>query len=715
MSEPLTIESLNPPLNVVHVTKNEQLGLVEEFIGSTSEFGFDVETNVEARFTDRRLRTIQIGNRSVQFVIDMLGLAGSTSNLMDQGHFKAPSWAGPLVDVLRQGLESGNHTKLGFGLQFDYEMVKWCLGLRAFNLYDCILAEKVIYCGRVPFFKQGFWAMDDIAARYLNFRIDKSLQKSFDLASELTDDQLRYAAFDTRIPFSVRQCQLPTILKAGLKTTVDIENNAIPSFGDLHVNGVLLDKEAWLDLVHKTEIEHVENVKLLDNCFIPVVGSRDDVDESVDVAALERVWREETDREKRAQARLAYQAANRTLKARVKASEKWEGQAAINYGSADQLLTAMRSMGISEKELPDTNDKTLEPLSSRYPVIEALKRYRKTSKIDSTYGAQFPENNIYSATGRVHSKFHQLGAETGRVSSSGPNMQNIPNGLWRTCFKARKGYKLVTVDMSGAELRITAEASGEESWIDAFSKGIDVHSVCAQMMMPEEWAKEALDDCKFKAHGKQCSCPGHKKIRKWAKAINFGVMYGKEFRALADALGITTKAAKELLAGWRATFKKVQAYLVASGEYAQMHLCARTMAGRRRLFTRPDWDCARVSAQEQAIEDGKDPQAITNYDINRALKGLYSRIDRQGKNTPIQGANADIIKVAMDMLWRVLEPKYGALIVLMVHDEVVFECPEENADAVYNEIMQAIRDAGARFMKRVVMEAEGCIGDVWSK
>jgi DNA polymerase I-like protein with 3'-5' exonuclease and polymerase domains len=117
---------------------------------------------------------------------------------------------------------------------------------------------------------------------------------------------------------------------------------------------------------------------------------------------------------------------------------------------------------------------------------------------------------------------NQIGAATGRTSSSAPNLQNIPHGSeYRLCFKSRPGYKLVTVDMSGAELRIMAELSGEPSWVDAFNNGWDVHSIGAEMMYGERWKQAALESCKFVSGRQKCKCPGHELLRNSVKAINF--------------------------------------------------------------------------------------------------------------------------------------------------------------------------------------------------
>src|SRR5581483_4036015 len=151
-------EKLNPPLNTVLVTDFEGLAKVKDFLSSASAFGIDTETNITPTFVNRRIRTIQVGDKNEQYVIDLLAFAGSTANLVYfQGHNGVRVQQNPglqaVVDVLRPHLESMLWLKVGANLQFDYEVVKWCLGIRMWHLHDVQIVEKVIYAGLVDFFE----------------------------------------------------------------------------------------------------------------------------------------------------------------------------------------------------------------------------------------------------------------------------------------------------------------------------------------------------------------------------------------------------------------------------------------------------------------------------------------------------------------------------------------------------------------------------------
>jgi DNA polymerase-1 len=714
----LVPSEMNPPLNVTLVTDSSGLQLVADFFKRVDTFGFDVETNVAPVFHQRKLRTIQIGNRDEQYVIDLLAFAGSPERLLGQGGRAAPDWAEEIVKTLRPALDSNKHLKVGVNIEFDYVQVLWCLGIRSWHFYDALLVEKVLNCGKVDFFAKNFWGMDDMAARYLKIRVSKEHQKSFDLSTPLTTEQVQYAALDTRIPLALMKAQAGPVASLKVQRVVQIENNAIPAFGDMHLNGFYLDREAWMEQVSAQRAQHIENVKELDKHFIPVVGRKERP--VFDLEALEKQWRDEKDKTQRAENRKAYQAACRAVKEWDKESTKYEGQAAINYSSNPQLLKALWKMGFSDRKLPNTNDKTLSKHSDK-AVIKALQAYRSTQKSLSTYGEEFLKY-IDPVTGRIHANHNQIGAETGRPSCTKPNLYNLPqDACYRHPFKARKGYKFLTTDMSGAELRILAELSKDPVWIEAFAKNWDVHSIVAEMMHPEEWAKGTEEGCEFAKYKQKCNCKVHKKVRNDTKACNFGVAYGMSEWALAGRLGISGEEADAILRLWRKKNKNVNDCLTKLGNDAKMNLHARTFSGRARFFNKPTWEKANEVAIERAKEKGK--ATVNSGDVGKVYYSMFGAIEREGKNSPIQGGNTDVFKLAVGCgfdpdgkpyLWHQM-PTYGAELVNAVYDEVDIETPEETAEPCSVAVEDCIRRAGAEFMTSVVMEAESHLSDKWEK
>lgn len=717
----LDLSILKPVFKPVLITDREGLRRVKSYLDSVAEFGFDLETNVTNDFTERKIRTIQIGDRDTQYVIDLLAFAGSTERLREQGYFQCPEWARDVLEVISEPLRRSTHLKVGYNLQFEYEMMAWNLGLEVHHFYCGFLAEKLINLGLVHLKTKGFWAMDDAIARYCNVQIDKTLQTSFDLESPLTQDQIDYAALDVRLSLAVKKGQQPRLSKMGLERVAKIEFDAIPAFGDMRLNGIYLDTDAWLDILSQVEAVHRDNVKLLDNYFLPVVGTSERPPH--DLVALEDAWRTTEDKEERAAARETFYAARREVKEWEKNQADYEGEAGINYGAPHQVLAALRKMGYGPRKMPSTDDKVLQTLEGD-PVIDALREYRTTRKQIDTYGKNWLDY-INSKTGRIHSNINQIGADTGRTSSDNPNMQNCPRGSnYRGCFRSRPGYVFVSVDMSGAELRILGELSGEPLIVDAFAKGWDVHSVGAEMIFGDLWLNSAELDCAYyhKDH-KKCKCEKHKKLRDQIKAINFGIVYGKEYKALAEELHITEDEAKVLLDKWRATYKVAWAYLQRVGQEAKDTLRSVSMSGRVRHYKQPDWEDCKQKVIAKAQKNGKDMSKLTPRDYSRQYYGILGGIERQGKNTPMQSGNADIAKLAMGaghdsngqpFMWHLLR-KYDAKLVMFVHDEFDLEVREDQVTEVVEMVGDCIVRAGRELMKKVTMEYEAMIGDRWQK
>ena len=489
--------------------------------------------------------------------------------------------------------------------------------------------------------------------------------------------------------------------------------------------------------------------------------------------------------------------------ARKKKSEDCQGEAFINYNSPIQLKDVLLQVPGLEK-LRSTDADTLERME-HIPICKVLSTYRKIAKEISTYGMtwvqewinEVPNNKENDEIGwinphdhRLHPQYNQYDAETGRSSSSGPNGQNLPHdketracfiagppdediiGLWNSkccgkransaiavahdtwqcskcgamCFGKDsvepESYVLLTIDMSGAELRILAEAANEKIWIDAFNKGQDVHSICCELVDAEKWKsltakpndmmKNKKGDmvpvppCAFYALGAdslpqkfKCECPKHNEYRNDFKPVNFGIAYGMGPRALSGQIHKEEAICKELLKAHRAALPVLWMHIDESGKNAVDRLRSFDLFGRRELFREPTYEDAIKYAEDpkHRNEDGEKPL------IKYAMKALYGNIERAGKNMPIQSGNASIIKLAMGcgydkdkkpFLWHLL-PKYDARLIKMVHDELVIRCLKSNADEVAIITADAIRRAGAERLKKLVMESEHHIEYVWTK
>jgi DNA polymerase-1 len=333
----------------------------------------------------------------------------------------------------------------------------------------------------------------------------------------------------------------------------------------------------------------------------------------------------------------------------------------LNLNSPKQITDAFRTLGI---ELPDTKVWTL--LKIEHPAAKALLEYRELQKKLGTYLETYP-SFISPKTGRIHANFLQCRVPTGRLACTNPNIQQIPHeDEFRRCFVAEEGNVLVIADYSQIELRILAEVSDDPAFVEAFRKGEDLHRVTAATMygVPmDEVTKEQRSD---------------------AKRINFGLMYGRGARSLSAQLGTDEERGRQLIDEYFANYPRVQRFLQRTANRAIRDRTLRTLAGRVRKF-------------------GNDPVA----DDRGAMR-------REAMNYPIQGASADIAKLALGYVRDELEG-LDARLINCIHDEFVVECAQEVSGEVSERTREAMIRAGEEILSKVPVDVEVVASREWRK
>lgn len=315
-----------------------------------------------------------------------------------------------------------------------------------------------------------------------------------------------------------------------------------------------------------------------------------------------------------------------------------------------------------------TNAEVLDSLRNKHPIIEDILSYRKLAKLKSTYVEGLLAQ--LDADGRVRSIFRQTETRTGRISSTEPNLQNIPvrtelGSRMRRFFKAPEGYKLVDADYSQIELRVLAHIANDAAMIEAFQSGEDIHTKTAAQVfdMPEAFVTPQM--------------------RSSAKAVNFGIVYGIGAFSLSQDIGVTVAEADRYIKSYLATYKGVAQYMQDSIEFGKQHGYVKTLFGRRRPL----------------------PELATG---NRVTKAFGERV---AMNTPIQGTAADIIKLAMVKVFERLEKEgMRSRLILQVHDELIVEAPVEEAEKAAAILKQEMENA-ADFS--VTLTSDANIGDNW--
>jgi len=313
-----------------------------------------------------------------------------------------------------------------------------------------------------------------------------------------------------------------------------------------------------------------------------------------------------------------------------------------------------------------TDHATLEKLRGDHPAIDAILEHRTLSKLKSTYVDSLPDL-VDEKTQRIHTNFNQAVTATGRLSSSEPNLQNIPvrtefSRRIRKAFIPQKDWLLVSADYSQIELRILAHLTREPILIDAYREHRDVHTVTAQLLFNKE--KVTSEE------------------RRLGKTINFGVIYGMGAQRFAREAGVSTAMGKEFIERYRDRYPKVFEYLNSQKRKAIAWGYVETILERRRYFSF-------ASERLQRLR-GSDPDTI-QLDELRVGKNDSENL-RAAANAPIQGSSADIIKIAMVNLHQLLQP-FQARLLLQVHDELVFEVPPSEWQELKTQLQQTMENA----------------------
>lgn len=347
----------------------------------------------------------------------------------------------------------------------------------------------------------------------------------------------------------------------------------------------------------------------------------------------------------------------------------------FNLGSPKQLSELFfEKLGLDKRKSRknktgySTDAATLEKLQGDHPVVDSVVEYRTLSKLKSTYVDALPAL-IRPNTGRVHTDFNQAVTTTGRLSSSNPNLQNIPTRTAfsrqiRQAFLPKEGWQLVAADYSQIELRILAHLSEEPILVKAYRENDDVHRLTATLLFDKEKEEITPDE------------------RRIAKVVNFGVIYGMGAARFAREMGVHRLEAKGFIDRFNSRYPNVFGYLQQMQRAAIANGYVQTIAGRRRYFNF-------TTRSLQALK-GSDPSEI---DLGKLRTNGYDAASlRAAANAPIQGSSADIIKVAMIRLHKLLKD-YQANMLLQVHDELIFEVPPDEWKVLQPKIEQTMENA----------------------
>src|SRR3989440_2481459 len=581
----------------------EELRHAVSELSNAQVIGLDTETTDLDPYL-ARLRLIQLATPDGVFIIDVNRFVDID---LKRGDALAP---------LRQLFSSPRPIKIAHNAKFDAKFIKHNLGVDIVGLFDTLLASQLVSAGDI----EERHGLEAIAGRYLNEAVDKSERLS-NWEFELSEAQLQYAARDAAVLLPLRDKLIERIRSLDLIRCAQLEFECVMPVVHLELAGFYVDKARWLEQLAVVEKKRAE----LANELQEMLG------EGVAQASL-----------------------------------FGPSRANINLDSQLQVTDALNRLGIP---LPDsTRNWKLQPLAAQYPVVAKLLEYRTMQKALTSYGHNVIEF-INPKTGRLHADFRQIGAPTGRFACTNPNIQQVPHAAeYRRCFMGHpEGRRLVIADYSQIELRILAEFSGDEAFINAFKSGADLHRVTAAQV--------------FNVGEDQVT----KDQRDFAKRLNFGVVYGIGAQRFSMMTGLGVNEAENVLRRYFSTYRGLDAYLRESANRAVSEKQARTGSGR-----------------------------LVKFNFDASDRQQVSMTQRNGKNAPIQGTSADILKRALRLLNDELRST-SAKIVNIIHDEIVVEVDADEAESAAAKVERAMCAAGEEYLTSVPVKVESQIACEWTK
>ena len=587
-----------------------------------SVLGVDTETE-GFDFTCKKLLMLQIGDKDRQYVIDARDIS---------------------LEPLRKVFEDKDIIKIFHNAKFDYKFIKQWARIDVENIYDTFLAERVIHCGK----QDHGYSLLKCVERYCNDTLDKEVRNKFvDLrGTPFTVNQITYGAKDVVYLIDIWKAQQAQLHAFELEMVSKLENKVVKVFAEIEFEGLMIDEDKWTVMAEK-------NVKLAREQEL-----------HLDKLVLEHP--------------LLKDKYNHAVQSDMFTPAEELRKTAINWSSPMQTLQLFQTL---VPKLEDVNGKKLSKHRYKHKLIDEYILYKERTKLASAYGTKF--FNYINCDGRVHTNFSQI-LDTGRVSSSKPNMQQIPSdNTFRNCFVAPSGWVFVSSDYASQELNVIAYGSNDPVWLDALKRGKDLHGVCADLVFEQRW-RDADDDLR-------------KTLRTTIKTINFGLAYGMGPFKLADTLNISKKEAQDLIEKYFSAFPNIKEFLDKLGEFGKKKGYIITMPPFKRRRNFDTWY-----------------PKIWN---DRHMMSELGSIERASKNTPIQGSSADMTKLALIYIYDEIQKNYkdDVKIVMTVHDQIDTICKREIADEWAIKMTELMEKAGNKIVTNGLLKADTNISETWEK
>lgn len=636
-----------------------------ELLAPLSVVELDTETMGLDPYT-KELLTVQLGCAEFQVVIDCTSVD---------------------IHLFKEYMENPQRMFLGWNIKFDLKFL-YHQRIVPLRVYDGYLAEKLLWLG----YPAGMHEMSLKAASidYLGVDMDKSVRGKI-IQTGLTEDVIVYAAGDVSYLGKIRDKQLIELEKKGLLKAIDFENEFVKCLAYIEYCGAKLDVDKW-KIKMATDLNNLEKYE----------------------AELNE-WVEESEYSSK------YCSVN--IQGDLFNGFDTKPRCHINWTSSQQVIPLFEELGLNLKVLDkktkhykkSVDIKVVEPQASKSPLIPIYIKYKKAAIIVNTFGQKFL-NLINPVTGRIHANFNQLGTDTGRLSSTEPNLQNLPHDAQtRACFVSDKGNRWISADYSGQESYLMASMANDEAMLDELINGSgDLHSLTAKMVFQQIPRDMPLKDIK----------KNFKDLRQEAKGYEFCFNYGGQDSTLIRNYGLDAKRAKEIYENYMSGFAGLKRYqdFRRVDVMRKGYILLSKITGHKAYIY--DYDELKMQMEKQDDPDfwayyremkQENPECDTVQGVRR-LARRKAESEKQSINYPIQAAGALCFKLASIKLFNWLL-KNGLLFkvkyCIPVHDEINLEAPDEISEEVADILVKCMVSAGKPFCTRAHLGADVEIGDHW--
>lgn len=664
-----------------------------EILNPLSIVSFDTETE-GLDCHSKRLLSMQLGNSKDQVVIDCT----------------------TIDPKLYKSYFESDRLFIGWNLVFDLKFL-YKQGIFPDCVWDGILAEKLLYLG----WPTGIHSMSlaSAAKAYLDIDLDKSVRGKI-ITQGLNDEVIVYGANDVKYLEAIKFYQEEAISKQQLQSALKLENEFVKLAAYIEFCGVKLDVNKWREKIIKDKTEVDKAKAALDAWVVTWESEKKPTIEYIDtfrgrganvidaerkvMKARKGVRRPSEDLNRNGTIYEAWEFGGKRKYTRVDTQgDLFAGfdltpKCTINWGSSKQVIELFEDLGIN---IWTVDKKTKEKKKSvqanvifnqkdKFPIIGLYLDFKGAEILVNTFGEKFLDF-INPATGRIHADFHQLGTDTARVTSTNPNLQQLPRDAFtRSCFIAEPGNKWISVDYNGQESFIMASLSNDKLMLDELLNGSgDLHSLTAKLVFPQIPPETPLKDIKKLYHD----------LRQDAKGYEFAFNYGGNDATLARNYGINPSWAKEVYERYMQGFSGLCAY----------------QENQRKLVKKLGYIVMNKLGYRAHIFDFEDWPYLEQVDPKKYRKRV-SDSERQSINYRIQGTGSAMFKLASVKLFKWIRRNNLLGIVkycIPAHDEMNIECPEELVDEVSKVVVECMRSAGVYFCPNAPLDATPEIGDFW--